>query len=214
MNPRRSPCSSARNARKRIAQAFSLGRSSSRKIFAVQIFFGSPVFLRGRGFKTNRIKTKERKAKTFRSFVVEVTGLEPTTSWSRTKRATKLRYTSFLTYSFEPRSFPRPLGPRRFPRNLSALRFCAPLACTLGRSFSQKSRFAAIFGSPVRARYQTALHLVFNLFFRTAVVSTTSWSSSLPSLLIRVALLRTDQKQHNLLYIIFRKSKTFLGGIL
>ncbi len=77
MNPRRSPCSSARNARKRIAQAFSLGRSSSRKIFAVQIFFGSPVFLRGRGFKTNRIKTKERKAKTFRSFVVEVTGLEP-----------------------------------------------------------------------------------------------------------------------------------------
>ena len=26
--------------------------------------------------------------------LVEVTGLEPTTSWSRTKRATKLRYTS------------------------------------------------------------------------------------------------------------------------
>ena len=26
--------------------------------------------------------------------VVEVTGLEPTTSWSLTKRATKLRYTS------------------------------------------------------------------------------------------------------------------------
>ena len=26
--------------------------------------------------------------------MVEVTGLEPTTSWSRTKRATKLRYTS------------------------------------------------------------------------------------------------------------------------
>ncbi len=30
-------------------------------------------------------------------FVVEVTGLEPTTSWSLTKRATKLRYTSFKT---------------------------------------------------------------------------------------------------------------------
>ena len=30
--------------------------------------------------------------------MVEVTGLEPTTSWSLTKRATKLRYTSF----FEP----------------------------------------------------------------------------------------------------------------
>ena len=29
--------------------------------------------------------------------MVEVTGLEPTTSWSLTKRATKLRYTSFLT---------------------------------------------------------------------------------------------------------------------
>ena len=123
--------------------------------------------------------------------MVEVTGLEPTTSWSLTKRATKLRYTSFLTYSFEPRSFLRPLGPRRSPRYLSALRFCAPLDCTFGRSSSQKSRFAAIFGSPIRARYQTALHLVFNLFFRTAVVSTTSVSSSLPSQLIRVALLRT-----------------------
>ena len=65
----------------------------------MQIFFGSPVFLRGRGFKTNRIKTKERKAKTFRSFVVEVTGLEPTTSWSLTKRATKLRYTSTLPFN-------------------------------------------------------------------------------------------------------------------
>ncbi len=31
-----------------------------------------------------------------RIFVVEVTGLEPTTSWSRTKRATKLRYTSII----------------------------------------------------------------------------------------------------------------------
>ena len=34
--------------------------------------------------------------KTFCLFalLVEVTGFEPTTSWSRTKRATKLRYTS------------------------------------------------------------------------------------------------------------------------
>ena len=30
--------------------------------------------------------------------LVEVTGLEPTTSWSRTKRATKLRYTSISTH--------------------------------------------------------------------------------------------------------------------
>ena len=29
--------------------------------------------------------------------MVEVTGLEPTTSWSLTKRATKLRYTSKVT---------------------------------------------------------------------------------------------------------------------
>ena len=29
--------------------------------------------------------------------LVEVTGLEPTTSWSRTKRATKLRYTSLYS---------------------------------------------------------------------------------------------------------------------
>ena len=32
--------------------------------------------------------------KVIRAPVVEVTGLEPTTSWSLTKRATKLRYTS------------------------------------------------------------------------------------------------------------------------
>ena len=30
--------------------------------------------------------------------MVEVTGLEPTTSWSLTKRATKLRYTSVLPF--------------------------------------------------------------------------------------------------------------------
>ena len=128
MNPRRSPCSSARNARKRIAQAFSLGRSSSRKIFAVQIFFGSPVFLRGRGFKTNRIKTKERKAKTFRSFVVEVTGLEPTTSWSRTKRATKLRYTSLFTASI------------CFGRSTTSWSLVAAVGFTLAFPVGQRSR--------------------------------------------------------------------------
>ena len=31
------------------------------------------------------------------AMMVEVTGLEPTTSWSRTKRATKLRYTSLYS---------------------------------------------------------------------------------------------------------------------
>ncbi len=44
--------------------------------------------------------------------MVEVTGLEPTTSWSRTKRATKLRYTSILYWSSN-RSFHDPLVPRR-----------------------------------------------------------------------------------------------------
>ena len=34
------------------------------------------------------------------SFLVEVTGLEPTTSWSLTKRATKLRYTSMKSISY------------------------------------------------------------------------------------------------------------------
>ena len=33
-------------------------------------------------------------------FLVEVTGLEPTTSWSLTKRATKLRYTSIKSISY------------------------------------------------------------------------------------------------------------------
>ncbi len=35
-----------------------------------------------------------------RPFLVEVTGLEPTTSWSLTKRATKLRYTSMKSISY------------------------------------------------------------------------------------------------------------------
>ncbi len=39
-------------------------------------------------------KSKRFKAVQFRLKVVEVTGLEPTTFWSLTRRATKLRYTS------------------------------------------------------------------------------------------------------------------------
>ncbi len=39
-------------------------------------------------------KSKLFKAVQFRLKVVEVTGLEPTTFWSLTRRATKLRYTS------------------------------------------------------------------------------------------------------------------------
>ncbi len=40
---------------------------------------------------------KNRKPFGFRLFLVEVTGFEPATFWSRTKRATKLRYTSKKT---------------------------------------------------------------------------------------------------------------------
>ena len=88
---------------------------------------------------------------------------------------------------YRPLSFPRPLGPRRSPRHSLALHLYTPLARNLGRSSSLKSRSAAIFGNPFRARCQTALHLVFD--------------SSYP-----------PQKQHNLLYIILQKSKTFLRG--
>ena len=38
---------------------------------------------------------KNRKSFGFRLFLVEVVGFEPTAFWSRTKRATRLRYTSF-----------------------------------------------------------------------------------------------------------------------
>ncbi len=45
-------------------------------------------------------KPKSKRLYTFNLdfFMVEVTGLEPTTSWSLTKRATKLRYTSIKAY--------------------------------------------------------------------------------------------------------------------
>ena len=43
-------------------------------------------------------QTKTRHSGCYAVFLVEVTGLEPTTSWSLTKRATKLRYTSVLPF--------------------------------------------------------------------------------------------------------------------
>ena len=54
-----------------------------------------PCFCR----KIGRVKLKKTKTKRFPSRkplldLVEVTGFEPATFWSRTKRATKLRYTS------------------------------------------------------------------------------------------------------------------------
>ena len=44
--------------------------------------------------KTAKNGLKTSKNAHFQPILVEVTGFEPTTSWSRTKRATKLRYTS------------------------------------------------------------------------------------------------------------------------
>ena len=124
--------------------------------------------------KANHAKTKERKAKTFRSFVVEVTGLEPTTSWSRTKRATKLRYTSLFTASI---CFGRsttswslvaavgfalafPVGQRSrlrsaapLPENLAPLRFSgAPDQCALPNCATPRClllRFASVVPRPL-----------------------------------------------------------------
>ena len=41
---------------------------------------------------------KGEQTKCLFALLVEVTGFEPTTSWSRTKRATKLRYASIAVY--------------------------------------------------------------------------------------------------------------------
>ena len=57
-----------------------------------------------RNISTSPVKTAETVKKYRRNdrryFLVEVTGLEPTTSWSLTKRATKLRYTSIKSISY------------------------------------------------------------------------------------------------------------------
>ena len=66
----------------------------------LRLFSGSPSFrvsalvLRPRGGSCPALSQKDRRATCSAVFLVEVTGLEPTTSWSLTKRATKLRYTS------------------------------------------------------------------------------------------------------------------------
>ena len=50
--------------------------------------------------KSRRKKTSSKKQtdENVCLFLVEATGFEPTTSWSRTKRATKLRYASIAVY--------------------------------------------------------------------------------------------------------------------
>ena len=60
---------------------------------------------RARTSKLCRSAKNRRPAKADLRFLVEVTGLEPTTSWSLTKRATKLRYTSMKSTSLLYRLF-------------------------------------------------------------------------------------------------------------
>ena len=48
------------------------------------------------GFCKNKKKRTETLYQSFSPFMVEVAGFEPAAFWSRTKRATKLRYTSTL----------------------------------------------------------------------------------------------------------------------
>ena len=81
---------------------------------------------------------KDEQTKCLFALLVEVTGFEPTTSWSRTKRATKLRYASIAVYIIPKAAGffwsrrrdlnPRPLGPEP-----SALPNCATprLRCIL-----------------------------------------------------------------------------------
>ena len=56
--------------------------------------FTHPLHLKGTKDGTLYKIKKNRKPFDFRRILVEVTGFEPATFWSRTKRATKLRYTS------------------------------------------------------------------------------------------------------------------------
>ena len=94
--------------------------------------------------------------------MVEVTGLEPTTSWSLTKRATKLRYTSiFLLYifgSFHDLFFSTALGYRCL-RSRSHPARLVRLAQTIFNCLQN-----AIL-TPNQARYQTALHLNESIFY-------------------------------------------------
>ena len=88
--------------------------------------------------------------------MVEVTGLEPTTSWSLTKRATKLRHTSEYSVQREGRSTTS-WSLRRRGRLRSHIarwgnaRVRAPLLLFPKISLAL---LAAIFGSPLRARCQ------------------------------------------------------------
>ena len=73
------------------------GKQSFRRLFGRNLFLKilQLVRLRLPSRSSPALSKKIRRyQKGFSAFLVEVTGLEPTASWSRTKRATKLRYTS------------------------------------------------------------------------------------------------------------------------
>ena len=76
-----------------VVYAFSFGSSGLYR-FAIQTC--APCLLKQEGFAIAFSRQqKEDGISAVLFLLVEVTGFEPTTSWSRTKRATKLRYTSF-----------------------------------------------------------------------------------------------------------------------
>ncbi len=109
--------------------------------------------------------------------LVEVTGLEPTTSWSLTKRATKLRYTSMLLFLIVDRSATS--FSRRCKGNTVSVSRLHESMCNRSVRIAHTRRRRGVQNAtltPNQARYQTALHLnvtVFNcrsvcdLFFST-----------------------------------------------
>ena len=72
-------------------------RKDSMKFPALRVIESFPHGLTGRVSESSPRHTKIRiTRKGYPDFCVEVAGFEPAAFWSRTKRATKLRYTSTL----------------------------------------------------------------------------------------------------------------------
>ena len=169
--------------------------------------------------------------------MVEVTGLEPTTSWSRTKRATKLRYTSKRTLSCLysliiitevsafvnliavifcgfSNGFPAVLPvcfPVQVKRELLHWSFCSRISRSHARCDFSGSLFCRG-GQAVSLQQKSDAHLciAFLLVEVTGLEPTTSWSLTKRATKLRYTSVCFFAKQHNLLYMIFRKSKTIL----
>ena len=65
-------------------------------------------------FKPLTTAKTPRRQKCHLGVLVEATGFEPTTSWSRTKRATKLRYASNSEYYIKPNALLQAISMRQF----------------------------------------------------------------------------------------------------